>query len=132
MAAPPSITATHTITDTIQTGPPSQFAIPPPSSNRAPTRSTTAALAGTMPRTDPPLPQTSPAETGAERHSLEHPPGYVQNPYASDRTAAQRAQFQGSGEEEGVLGQAKKWMESAGEGLKKAEENAWRWVNGPR
>ena len=84
-----------------------------------------------MPRTDHPLPQTSPAE----RHSLEHPPGYMQNPYAADGTAAQRAQWEGQGaglageEGEGAMGQAKAWLAGAGEGLKRAEEKAWRLVN---
>lgn len=138
MANPPSVTATHTTTETLQTGPPAQFAIPPPSSNPAPTRSTAAALAAPMPRTDAPLAQPSPAEAGAPlRHGLEHPPGYVQNPYAADGTAAQRARLQAAQEEggegeDGVLGQAKRWVESAGEGLKRAEESAWKWVNGPK
>lgn len=84
-----------------------------------------------MPRTDPPLPQTSPAE----RHSLEHSPGYMQNPYAADGTAAQRAQWEGQGagltgeEEEGMMEQAKAWLSGAGEGLKRAEERAWKWAN---
>ena len=130
-SSPTSVTATHTITETIQTGPPSQFAMPPPSSNRAPTRSTTSATNPLMPRTDPPLPQTSPAE----QHSIEHPPGYMQNPYAADATAAQRAGWEGRGaglageEGEGAMGQAKTWLAEAGEGLKRAEEKAWRWVN---
>jgi len=80
-----------------------------------------------MPRTDPPLPQTSPAE----QHNLEHPPGYMQNPYATDGTAVQRARAElaGEEEEEGVMGQAKAWLSGAGEGLKRAEERAWSWVN---
>jgi hypothetical protein len=34
-----------------------------------------------------------------------------------------------SEEDEGVMGQAKAWLAGAGEGLKRAEEKAWRWVN---
>jgi len=85
---------------------------------------------------------TSPAETGSgpERHSLEHPPGYVQNAGAADGTAAQRTRFNdgvglggvaGDGDD-GLVGQAKRWAESAGEGLRNLEESAWRWAKGPK
>ena len=128
---PPSVTATHTTTETIQTSSPSQFAIPSPPSNLAPTHSTAGATNPLMPRTDPPLPQTSPTE----RQILEHPPGYMQNPYAADGTSEQRARWEGQGtglageEGEGAMGQAKAWLTGAGEGLKRAEERVWKLVN---
>ena len=81
-----------------------------------------------MPRTAPPLLQPSPAETGGpERHSLEHPPGYAQN-------AATGLPHPGGvdADGDGVVAQAKRWAESAGEGLKNFEESAWRWVRGPK
>lgn len=87
------------------------------------------------------MPQTSPYETGrvdlsgeSKRRSLEHPPGYVQNPYAADGTAQDRARFehanQQASEEEGVLGTVKSYLGGAGSALKKAEESAWDFAKG--
>lgn len=88
---PHHVTETHITTTTAWQQPnqtPSQFSIPTPARNYAPTHSTTAGI-----------PQPSPFETGRAdlsgqtdgsgdgRRSLEHPPGYVQNPYAADGTA---------------------------------------------
>jgi len=86
-----------------------------------------------MPRTAVPPPQPSPAETGAgtERHSLEHPPGYAQNAGFHD-AATGLPHPGGVDDEDGVVGQAKRWAESAGEGLKNLEESAWRWVRGSK
>jgi hypothetical protein len=86
------------------------------------------------------IPQPSPFENGAsdysvpERRSLEHPPGYVQNPYAAEATPARRASIsqaqQQQHEDEGVLGSVKGLIGSAGEGLKGLEEKAWKWAQG--
>jgi len=58
----------------------------------------------------------------------------VQNPYAADGTANDRVRFAEAGrearEEEGVLGSVKGWVGGVGEGLKKAEEAAWKYAKG--
>jgi len=68
------------------------------------------------------------------RPSLEHPPGYVQNPYAADGSASDRAKFEDTArrasEEEGVLGTVKSYLGGVGVGLKKAEEEAWKLAKG--
>jgi hypothetical protein len=60
---------------------------------------------------------------------LEHPPGYVQNPYAADGTVHDRVRFehanQQASEEEGIFGTVKSYLGGAGSALKKAEESAW-------
>ncbi|KAL9611201.1 MAG: hypothetical protein Q9167_004149 [Letrouitia subvulpina] len=83
--------------------------------------------------------------------SLEHPPGYVQNPNASDMTSAQRfatensnqssenspflgyADRQGGSnggfEEDGVWDFAKKLVKSAGDTLAEGEKKAWDYIN---
>lgn len=132
----PIITATHTTTTTSVLPPPSQLSIPPPTENYAPTRSTNA------------VPQPSPFEHGGvtslpvtgglhgRRASLEHPPGYVQNPYAADGTAADRARLgeaaRQAHEEEGVIGSVKGWVQGAGETLGKLEGEAWKWAQGKK
>jgi hypothetical protein len=129
----PVITATHTTTTTGQLPPPPQLNIPPPTSNRAPTHSTH-------------IPQPSPFETGAtapvtrvgglhgRKPSLEHPPGYVQNPYAADGTVSDRVKFDEAGdrasEEEGVMGTVKNLVQGAGKTLEKLEDEAWKWAKG--
>ena len=82
------------------------------------------------------------------RASLEHPPGYVQNPFASDMTPDQRFATQqqeenrsdtppslgyvddskarpGLEDDQTVWGTAKKWMKEKGEQANKLGEEAW-------
>ncbi|KAL9036526.1 MAG: hypothetical protein Q9214_006095 [Letrouitia sp. 1 TL-2023] len=84
--------------------------------------------------------------------SLEHPPGYMQNPNASDMTPAQRFATENSnqasenspilgyaarqqssnagfGEEDGVWDLAKKLVKSAGDTLAEGEKKAWDYIN---
>ena len=119
--------------------------MPPPTSNQAPTHSTYI----------PPGAQPSPYETGAtapstivggsgggggglqnRRASLEHPPGYVQNPYAQDGTPSDRARFEEAArearDEEGVVGTLRNVMAGAGKKLEELEEEAWRWAKGKK
>ncbi|KAF2092333.1 hypothetical protein K490DRAFT_61771 [Saccharata proteae CBS 121410] len=131
---PATVTATVTNTITQPVGPPPQFFIPPPTTDANPTRSTTAAAAPA--HAAYPGPTTlnmGPAPTMSA--VSEHPPGYVQNPYAGDGTAAQRARLedvkaQEEGEGEGVWGSVKGVLGRMGEGLKKGEEEAWKFVEG--
>ena len=81
---------------------------------------------------------------GAPNISPDHPPGYVQNPYAADMmSASQRGANNALGAASGVTGNAgsaemdrslwdtaKKWVGEAGKGLQQLEEEAWRRVNG--
>ncbi|KAF1985241.1 hypothetical protein K402DRAFT_455219 [Aulographum hederae CBS 113979] len=95
--ATPTATATINSTTTLQQPPlpPPQLSMPAPTSNYASTHSTTAASPTHQGPTTLPLgPVASPTEAGTDqRHSIEHPPGYVQNPYAADGTAEQRARY---------------------------------------
>ena len=83
------------------------------------------------------------------RASLEHPPGYVQNPFASDMTPDQRFAAQQNNEnrsetlpslgyidnakgpragledDESVWGTAKKWVKEKAEQASKLEEKVW-------
>jgi hypothetical protein len=73
-----------------------------------------------------------PTALGAsQRRSLEHPPGYSQNPYASDMSAGQRiALEQGLGGEEGMWDMTKKWARTAVEMASEAESAIWRRIGG--
>jgi len=128
-----TITAHHTTTQTSYLPPPSQLSIPSPVQNQAPRRSTLTTNTPSIPHPAP-IAQFSPAETGSgeRRHSLEHPPGYQQNPYAQDGSAQDRARFENAAleakQEEGVLGSVKAWAGYAGESLKKGEEAAWKFI----
>ncbi|KAF2139632.1 uncharacterized protein K452DRAFT_289632 [Aplosporella prunicola CBS 121167] len=145
--APSIATATATApAPTHAAHPPPQFSIPAPQANAAPTSSTTASAAaypaGPTTINLGPAPggaAPSPAETGAtatreQRRSLEHPPGYVQNPYAADGTAEQRARMEAAAqqqqEEGGLWGSMRAAAAKVGEGLKKGEEEAWKLVGG--
>ncbi|KAI9833729.1 MAG: hypothetical protein M1838_005560, partial [Thelocarpon superellum] len=90
-------------------------------------------------------------DTGPPRRSLEHPPGYVQNPQAGEVAAAQGlsppvnqsgglgyggASHGGKtgnvfdvGAGEGVWDTAKKWAKVAGEKASEAEKEVWRRIN---
>jgi hypothetical protein len=81
------------------------------------------------------------AEYEAPRRSLEHPPGYQQNTYASEPTSDQRRAQEGNnssglmaGSEGGldadsVWNVAKKWVQTAGEKISEAEAEVWRKIN---
>ncbi|KAL9095104.1 MAG: hypothetical protein Q9165_002707 [Trypethelium subeluteriae] len=131
-------------------GPPSQFSIPPPTQNAAPTHSTTAGTTlsyggqygtGAGQSSGMPPAVLSAQSQGESAVSPEHPPGYVQNPYADMMSASQRAandeaggasgiQVSGEEAEGGLWDTAKKWVGEAGKGLQQLEEEAWKRVNG--
>jgi hypothetical protein len=81
------------------------------------------------------------SSTEIPRRSLEHPPGYQQNVYASEPTSDQRrAQeanitrlgAQGTSENvEGLdfLNTAKKWAQQAGAKISEVEAEVWRKIN---
>ncbi|TVY47543.1 hypothetical protein LOCC1_G002565 [Lachnellula occidentalis] len=124
---------------------PSQMSIPPPSSafgGQPPTSSTATA---NTPSSSYPV-QIPLTESGGPRRSLEHPPGYHQNVYASDQTSEQRraqetinASSATSGREssenvgamgsESIWNTAKKWTQQAGEKISEAEAEVWRKIN---
>lgn len=120
---------------------PPQMSIPPPTSAygvqlpHSSTTTTTTPL-GSYPASIP--------EAGAQRCSLEHPPGYQQNQYASEMTSDQRraheaANYSFTSQEnketiagvdtESVWNTAKSWLGQAGEKISAAEAEAWRKIN---
>jgi len=144
--ATPVVAATHITTTTSQLhpqAPPSQLSVPPPAQSYLSTKSTSL-----EPGTDtksgsllyPPRPQHSPAETctaqaETQRHSLEHPPGYAQNPYAAGVAThhVQNESFMGTemqASDDGVWGGVKNWAGGVGEKLAAAESQAWKWAQG--
>lgn len=118
---------------------PPQMSIPPPTNAygqppHASTATTNAPL-GSYPASIP--------EVGGRR-SLEHPPGYQQNVYASEMTSDQRraqeaANYSSTSQDskdsiagidtEGVWNTAKKWIGQAGEKISEAEAEVWRKIN---
>lgn len=85
-------------------------------------------------------------EYGGPRKSLEHPPGYHQNVYASEQTSEQRraqeainassalgtrqsTEKASTMESESIWNTAKKWTQQAGEKLSEAEAEVWRKIN---
>jgi hypothetical protein len=71
---------------------------------------------------------------GQRRPSLEHPPGYQQNPLAADGTANERARFEEAAmrasEEEGVMGAVRNYLATAGKKLENLESEAWKLAKG--
>jgi len=128
------VTEIHTTTHSIAAQLPAQLSIPAPTQNQAPTHSTQP----NMPSIPYPAPlaQYSPVEQGTdgERRSLEHPPGYVQNPYAADGTANDRVRFaeadREAKEEAGILGSVRGWVGGVANAAQKVEGDAWRWAKG--
>lgn len=121
------------------------MAIPPPTSAygaQPPTSSTSTST--TASSTYPaPLPN---ADYGAPRRSLEHPPGYQQNLYASELSSDQRRAQDAANNSSGGLGgyggsekggidaesmwnTASKWVTAAGNKLSETEEEIWRRIN---
>jgi len=141
----------------VQQGPPPQLGIPPPTSAYTPTKSTSTTQQQPQHNNTPTTinfgPVFSPAQPGAthsspaaaedRRYSLEHPPGYVQNPYAADGTAEQRARLQDAAAREsggggmvggdgaaGIWDTLRKGAGEAGEWAKRMEEQAWSLAQG--
>lgn len=140
---------------------PPQMAIPSPSTNAAPTRSTHPA-SPTSTRSGPttinlgPVPTSQYSSQVPSRQSLEHPPGYVQNPYSQEMTSTQRASLEAveaadrpsrnslsgilggvddfgassEGSGSGVWGAVKGFAAAAGQKAVELEETAWKKVNG--
>ena len=100
------------------------------------------------------MPTSSTEMPGRAAASLEHPPGYVQNPFASDmradqRFAAQQEQENGSDgvtslgytdnsskgsplgleDDQTVWGTAKKWAKETGEQASRFGEDVWNKFN---
>ncbi|KAN0114885.1 hypothetical protein V8E51_004429 [Hyaloscypha variabilis] len=81
------------------------------------------------------------AEFGIPRRSLEHPPNYQQNVYASELTSDQRraheANTSGTGTQDtpesvgGIefLNTATRWAQQAGKKISEAEAEVWRRIN---
>jgi hypothetical protein len=85
-------------------------------------------------------------KSGGPRRSLEHPPGYYQNVYASEQTSEQRraqeainassalrgresAEKLSAMDSESIWNTARKWTQQAGEKLSEAEAEVWRKFN---
>ncbi len=91
-------------------------------------------------RAQPPASTTSALETG--RRSLEHPPGYIQNPDAGadnvvnplvrplERLGGSGKDTSGLGDEPGVWDTAKKWAMDAAGKVGEMEKEVWRRING--
>ncbi|KAL1639286.1 hypothetical protein SLS58_008128 [Diplodia intermedia] len=139
-SASPGTAVTKTVTETVtmQGGPPPQFGIPAPGANAAATHSTDhrggGAAANGATTINFGMADGGGGATrtrGSSTASLEHPPGYVQNQYP-DGTAAQRAALEAAAardrEEGGVWGTVKGLAATVGEGLKKADQEAWKLV----
>ncbi len=125
---------------------PAQMLIPPPRSSigaQPPTSST-----GTSITASSAYPATIPAaEYAATRRSIEHPPGYQQNSYASELSSGQRHSHDASNNSLGGLGgyggadqskiidtesvwnTAKQWVSAAGNKLSETEQEIWRRIN---
>ncbi|KAF4628311.1 hypothetical protein G7Y89_g9841 [Cudoniella acicularis] len=122
---------------------PPQMSVPPPmtAAYGQPTYSTSTS--NTPPSAYPvPLPSS---DDGAKRSSLEHPPGYHQNVYASELTSEQRRAQEannasgfgvrdrtgkvGGTESDSMWDTAKKWAQDAGAKIAEAEDSVWRKIN---
>ncbi|KAH6720002.1 hypothetical protein DL95DRAFT_146154 [Leptodontidium sp. 2 PMI_412] len=125
---------------------PPQMSYPPPVTygSQPPSSTTSTTNAASML-----YPIAIPRAEGDLRRSLEHPPGYHQNVYASELTSDQRraqeteqannssglgltTQDRGRAEgfdSQGVWGTAKKWAQTAGEKISVAEAEVWKKIN---
>ena len=71
--------------------------------------------------------------SGEERHSLEHPPSYVQNPYAADGTASERARLEAAAQNDtsdSVWGAVKSAANEATKYAQNVHNGAWQWIEG--
>lgn len=118
---------------------PPQMAIPPPtgpyrSQHPSSSTSTTTSASASYPVAIP--------SAEVPRRSLEHPPGYQQNVYASEPTSgyqkrAQEANASLLGAQDAsdnmggmdFLNTAKKWAQQAGEKISEVEAEVWRKIN---
>lgn len=121
---------------------PSQMSIPPPgtpigarppASFTGPTTTASATYPVAIPAT----------EYDAPRRSLEHPPGYQQNEYASELTSDQRRALEannltgledssagvGGINTENIWNTAKQWASTAGNRISETEAEIWRRIN---
>lgn len=124
---------------------PPQMQVPPPTTpyRAQPTASTTSTTKTPM-STYPVVFPTSQYEAGRQS-TVEGPPGYSQNPYASDLTPEQRRASDAM-VEEGGLGRsentsgvtslgvdawatAKNWAQKAGERISEVETEVWKRIN---
>ena len=133
---------------------PPQMAQPPLGSypNGIPPGSTTSSTEPSFPLSAPPINLPVASAGSPTRASLEHPPGYIQNPFASDMTPAQRlaaAQREGDsetspslgftdnakgnhagfGEEESVWSIASKWAKKKGEQASELHGQVWEKID---
>ncbi len=133
---------------------PAQMAQPPLGSypNGIPPVSTTSTTEPSFPLSAPPINLPAVSAGSPTRASLEHPPGYVQNPYASDMTPAQRlaapqpenesetspslgftdntqGNHAGFGEEESVWSMATKWAKKKGEQASELHGQVWEKID---
>ncbi|KAH7418216.1 hypothetical protein BKA64DRAFT_192837 [Cadophora sp. MPI-SDFR-AT-0126] len=139
---------------TKQTGAPessSTYSDPPQMSYAPPTTTygsqTPSSSTSTTNTPSVPYPVAVPSAERGPRRSLEHPPGYHQDVYASELTSDQRraqemeqsTNFSGLGSQdtgsaggfdsEGVWSTAKKWAQTAGEKISVAEAEVWKKIN---
>ncbi len=117
---------------------PPQMGIPPPTTSYGTQHPSSSTSTSTTASASYPVAVSS---TEIPRRSLEHPPGYQQNVYASEPTSDQRrAQeanitrlgAQGTSENvEGLdfLNTAKKWAQQAGAKISEVEAEVWRKIN---
>ncbi len=140
---PPRQTATLTqLTSVPQTYPPQMSILPPTNAigAQAPSASTSTT---NNPSSSYPVALPS-GEYGAPRRSLEHPPGYHQNVYASEQTSERRraqeanntsgfggisAENAGGIDSDSMWNTAKNWAAKAGEKISEAEAEVWRKIN---
>ncbi|KAI9708324.1 MAG: hypothetical protein M1820_004028 [Bogoriella megaspora] len=132
-SAQPMITPAPSTTTAAPQGPPSQFNIPAPIANAAPTRSTEPATTLSYgghygENSGPPPAVLSAGARGGAQINPEAPPGYVQSTNVDVGSAA--GIQEGTAEEGGIWDTAKKWAGEAGKGLQNLEAEAWKRVGG--
>jgi hypothetical protein len=108
---------------------PTAYGAQPPSSSTSATTTASASYPVAIPAAE------------VQRRSLEHPPGYQQNLYASEPASDQRRAQEANASRIGVqdapenvggmefLNTAKKWAQQAGEKISEAEKEVWRKIN---
>jgi len=100
--------------------PPTQYGVQPPRSSTSTATTAAASYPVALPSVEP-------------RRSLEHPPNYQQNVYASELSSANTSGAGAQDTSENVggnfLNTAKKWVEQAGEKLSEAEAEVWRRIS---
>ncbi|RFU24851.1 hypothetical protein B7463_g11484, partial [Scytalidium lignicola] len=118
-----------------------QLAIPPPTTAFQAQHTTSSSTTNYPSKPHPISIATTDSGAAAPRRSLEHPPGYQQNVYASELTNSQRManevmntsnseRRQGYDDDEGSLwNAAKKLAQTAGTKLSEAEEEVWKRIN---